>query len=120
MQYKLSLRALWDQHSGTNTAIQNEPIFCFELAMKALYWSGLAYDKTNKVRLSSIIQPSVLDVNQDRNQISADLEQYTPLSFALQDACKNTRLAGAMSAASIKGEVMLSGSRSSALGCPRH
>ncbi|KAK9818602.1 hypothetical protein WJX74_009103 [Apatococcus lobatus] len=43
-QDMLSLRALWDQHSGTNTAIRDQPIFCFELAMKAFYWSGLVYD----------------------------------------------------------------------------
>lgn len=44
LEDKHVLRSLWDEKSGTNTAIQNEPIFCFELAMKAFYWSGLVYD----------------------------------------------------------------------------
>ena len=45
------LRRLWDEQSGSNTAIRDQPIFCFELAMKAFYWAGLVYDD-NTVRTS--------------------------------------------------------------------
>ena len=30
--------------SGSNDGIKSQPMFCFETAMKAFYWSGLVYD----------------------------------------------------------------------------